>query len=343
MKPSLARVCKILATILVGIVLLLVIAWTCGALYYTFPVAALRAATAILFPVGSVLALVLVQRKRIAIAAILLGFAATLVWFLSIPARTDRNWLPDVAVLPSAEIDGKVVRVHGVRNFDYRTTEDFDVRYDDRTFDLGKLQAVDVYYCYWDQNESVAHTMFSWDFGGTDVLCLSVELRREVGEEAGPLPGIYKQFELIYILGDERDLVRLRTNYRRERVFLIRSVLTPDEGRRVLLDVLATVNRFRKQPEFYRTIGNNCTTSVVHLVNSVLPRKIPFAREILMNGYAPEMAYKNRLHKTDLPFDEWKRRSNIDEAARAADKDPMFSRRIREGLPGMSPAEPKGR
>jgi hypothetical protein len=343
LKPSIARVRKILATILVGLVLLLVVAWTYGALYYTFPFGALRAAAAVAFAVGSVIALIFVKRKRIAVGAILLGFAATLGWFLSIRPRTDRNWLPDVAVLPRAEVDGDLVRVHGVRNFDYRTTEDFEVRYDDRTFDLKKLQAVDVYYCYWDQNEAVAHTMFSWDFGGTDVLCLSVELRREVGEEAGPLPGIFKQFELIYILGDERDLVRLRTNYRRERVFLIRSMLTPDEGRRVLLDVLATVNRFRMQPEFYRTIGNNCTTSVVDIVNSVLPEKIPFSRKILMNGYAPEIAYANRLHRTDLPFEEWKRRSNIDDAARAADKDPAFSRRIREGLPGMPPAEPKGR
>jgi hypothetical protein len=343
MKPALARVRKILATILLAPLLLLVVAWTCGALYYTFPVLALRAATAIAFAVGSLLAILLVKRKRRAIGAIALGFAATLAWFLSIPARADRNWRPEVAVMPSTEIDGDRIRVHGVRNFDYRTPDDFDVRYDDRTFDLKTLKAVDVYYSYWDQNEAVAHTMFSWDFGGTDVLCLSVELRREIGEEAGSLPGIYKQFELIYILGDERDLIRLRTNYRRERVFLVRSVLTPDEGRRVLLEVLAKVNRFRTQPEFYRTIGNNCTTSVVDLVNTVLPEKIPFTRKILMNGYAPEIAYANHLHRTDLPFEEWKRRSNIDDAALAADKDPLFSRRIREGLPSMPAADPKGR
>jgi hypothetical protein len=181
--------------------------------------------------------------------------------------------------------------------------------------------------------------MFSWDFGGTDVLCLSVEVRREVGQEAGPLPGLFKQFEILYILADERDVIRLRTNYRRENVYLVRSLLTPDEGRRVLLDVLAKVNRSRDEPDFYRTIGNNCTTSVINLVNAVLPDRIPFSKQILMNGYAPEIAYANHLHATDLPFDEWKRRSNIDAVALAADKDPEFSRRIREGLPSM-PAVP---
>jgi hypothetical protein len=341
MKPSIARALRILATILVAPLLLLLVAWTCGALYYTFPVPALRAAAAIAFAVGSPLAIVFVKSKRRALGAIVLVFAATLVWFLSIPARNDRDWRPELAVMPWAEIDGDRIRVHGVRNYDYRTEDDFDIRYDDREFDLAKLQAVDVTYSYWDQNESVAHTLFSWDFGGTDVLCLSVEVRREIGQEAGGLPGMFKQFEILYILADERDVIRLRTNYRRERVFLIRSLLTPDEGRRVLLDVLAKVNRLREEPEFYRTLGNNCTTSMVNLVNTVLPHRVPFSKKILMNGFAPELAYANHLHATDLPFDEWKRRSNINQAAVAADQDPLFSRRIREGLPSMSAAQPK--
>jgi hypothetical protein len=343
MKPALGRARRILATILLAPLLLLAVAWTCGALYYTFPVPALRAVTAIAFAVGSLLAVLLVKRKRRAIGAIALGFAATLAWFLSIPARTDRNWRPELAVMPWAEIEGDRIRVHGVRDFEYRAPDDFDIRYDDRAFDLSKLQAVDVYYSYWDQNEAVAHTMFSWDFGGSDVLCLSVEVRREVGQEAGALPGMFKQFEILYILADERDVVRLRTNYRRERVYLIRSLLTPDEGRRVLLDVLAKVNRFHQEPEFYRTIGNNCTTSMINLLNEVLPNRVPFSKKILMNGYAPEIAYANHLHATDLPFDEWKRRSNINPSALAADRDPLFSRRIREGLPSMPAVEQKAR
>jgi hypothetical protein len=344
MKRVLARAFRILATILIALLLPLVVAWTCGALYYTFPVPALRAVSAIAFAVGSPLAAFFVKRKRRALGAIALVFAATLAWFLSIPARTDRNWRPELAVMPWAEIDGDRIRVHDVRNFEYRTPDDFDIRYDDRAFDLKKLQAVDVFYSYWDQNEAVAHTMFSWDFGGTDVLCLSVEVRREVGQEAGGLPGMFKQFEILYILADERDVVRLRTNYRGERVYLIRSVLTPDEGRRVLLDVLAQVNRLHEEPQFYRTIGNNCTTSIIGHLNTVLPKRVPFSKKILMNGYAPEIAYANRLHATDLPFDEWKRRSNINPSALAADRDPLFSRRIREGLPpmpSMPAVEPK--
>jgi len=312
-------------------------------LYYTFPVRGLGAAAAGAFLLGSLLALILVPRKRLAVGGILLGYAAVLLWFLSIPPTNERNWRPELAVMPRAEIQGDRLLVHDVRNFDYRTPDDFDARYEDREFDLSKLQAADVLYSYWEGNTSVAHTMFSWDFGGNDVLCLSVEVRREIGQEAGGLPGIFKQFEILYILADERDVVRLRTNYRREEVFLIRSVLTPEESRRLLLDVLETVNRLREEPEFYRTIGNNCTTSIVGHINAIWPGRIPFTKKILMNGFAPEIAYANRIHRTDLPFDEWKRRSRINEVAQAADKDPAFSRRIREALPRTDPAAPASR
>lgn len=330
MKRASRRALRILATVFAAPLLLLAIAWSAGALYYTFPVPALRVAAASIFVAGSLLALLFVRRKLLAAGAVLLGFAATLGGFLSMRPSNDRDWPPELAVMPSAEIQGDRGSVRGIRNFEYRTPEDFDVGYYDKTFDLTKLQAVDVLYSYWDGNEAVAHTMFSWDFGGADVLCLSVEVRRSIGETAGALPGLFQQLEILYILADERDIVRLRTNYRHEQVYLIRSVLTPDEGRRLLLDVLAQVNRLRDHPEFYRTIGHNCTTSIVGHVNAIWPGRIPFTKKILMNGYAPEIAYENHLHETDLPFEEWKRRAHINDAARAADKDPLFSRRIRE-------------
>jgi len=340
-SPTSSRRRTLLFAILLAPLLLVAIAWTGGALYYTFPVPSLRVASAIAFVAGSLVALVVVRKKRWALVAIALGVAATLGWFLSMEPRNDRNWRPELAVTPWADVDGDRVTVHRVRNFDYRTPDDFDVRYEDKVFDLKRLEGVDVFYSYWDGNESVAHTMFSWDFGGPDVLCLSVEVRREIGQEAGGLPGMFHQFEILYILADERDVVRLRTNYRKEQVFLIRTVATPDEGRRLLLDVLAKVNRLRDEPEFYRTIGNNCTTSIVGHVNAIWPGRIPYTKKILMNGYAPELAYATHLHATDLPFDEWKRRAHVDAAALAADRDPLFSRRIRAGLPSMPPTEPR--
>jgi hypothetical protein len=325
------RVRIIAAVALATPILLLVVAWSCGALFYTFPVPSLRPASTIVFAVGCVLALVVVKNKLIAVCAVLLAFVAVLTWFLSITPTNDRPWRTEVAVMPWSEIHGDEVTVHSVRNFDYRTPDDFDVRYEDKRFDMAKLQATDIYFSYWDGNRSVAHTMFSWDFGGADVLCLSVEIRREIGQPDDTLAGIYKQFEILYILADERDVVRLRTNYRREEVYLFRTLLTPDESRQFLREVLRAVNDLRDHPQFYRTLGNNCTTSVVSLVDTIWPGRIPFSKKILMNGMAPEIAYAKRFTATDLPFETWKSRGHIDDAARAAEQDPLFSRRIREG------------
>jgi len=317
---------------------LLAVAWSCGALYYTFPAPALRLASMIVFAASSVIALVVVKKKLVAVGAVFLGFLAVLAWFLSIRPTNDRPWRTEVAVMPWSENHDDKITVHGVRNFDYRTPDDFDVRYEDKRFDLAKLQGVDIYFSYWDGNRSVAHTMFSWDFGGADVLCLSVEVRREIGQPDDTVAGIYKQFEILYILADERDVVRLRTNYRREEVYLFRTLLSPEESRRFLLEVLREVNDLRDHPQFYRTLGNNCTTSVVSLVDTIWPGRIPFSKKILMNGLAPELAYANRFTANDMPFDAWKSRGHIDDAARAADKDPLFSRRIRAGRPNIEDA-----
>jgi hypothetical protein len=332
------RVRTIAAIALSAPLLLLLVAWACGALYYTFPVPSLRFASMIVFAAGCVIALVVVKNKLAAVALVLLAFLAVLGWFLSIAPTNDRPWRTEVAVMPWSEIHGDDVTVHSVRDFQYRTPDDFDVRYVDKRFDMAKLQATDIYFSYWDGNRSVAHTMFSWDFGGPDVLCLSVEIRREIGQPDDTLAGIYKQFEILYILADERDVVRLRTNHRREEVYLFRTLLTPDESRQFLREVLREVNDLRDHPQFYRTLGNNCTTSVVSLVDTIWPGRIPFSKKILMNGMAPEIAYANRFTATDLPFETWKSRGHIDEAARAADQDPLFSRRIRAGRPNIDEA-----
>jgi hypothetical protein len=329
------RARTIAAIVLSTPILLLVVAWACGALYYTFPVPSLRFASMIVFAAGCAVALVFLKNKLAAVGVVLLACLVVLGWFLSIAPTNDRPWRTEVAVMPWSEIHGDDLTVHAMRNFDYRTPDDYDVRYADKRFDMSKLRATDIYFSYWDGNRSVAHTMFSWDFGGADVLCLSVEIRREVGQADDTLAGIYKQFEILYILADERDVVRLRTNYRREEVYLFRTLLTPDESRRFLTEVLSEVNDLRDHPQFYRTLGNNCTTSVVSLVDTIWPGRIPFSKKILMNGLAPEIAYEKRFTATDLPFEEWKSRGNIGDAARAADTDPLFSRRIRAGRYGM--------
>jgi hypothetical protein len=275
-----------------------------------------------------------VRPRGRALLVFLVLFASLVGWWLLIPPSNDRDWQTDVAVLPYAEVDGNQVTVHNIRNFDYRTETDFDVRYYNKTFDLEKLRSADLSLVYW--GLPVAHTMMSFGFESGDYLCFSIETRKEKGEDYSALKGFFKQYELIYIIGDERDLVRLRTNYRQgEDAYLYRLKASPDLVRKVLLDYLRHTNLLKERPEWYNALTSNCTTNI-------RGHTAPYTRnrwhwQFLINGYLDELLYDNGSVDRSLPFAELKNHCYVNPRAKAADRDPAFSERIREGLPGIAP------
>jgi len=274
-------------------------------------------------------------RKR---CAALGGLFALLIglWLL-IPPSNDRDWQPDVARLPAGEIRGGQVTVTGVRNFRYRSTWDYDVRYEDRTYDLDRIRSLDFFVVYW-SSPAICHTMLSFGFEGDRYLCLSVEARKEKDEAYSAIKGFFRQYELIYLLADERDLVRLRTDFRDEQVYLYRLKTTPEEVREVFLDTIRRVNSLQVRPEWYNALTHNCTSNL-------RDRTAPYARKkawswkFLLNGYIDGLVYERGALDQSLPFEELRRRSLINERARAGGggEDPDFSRRIRQGLPGFGP------
>lgn len=309
----------------------LALAWlfASGAVYYSnLPWPWSRAALAWTFGLGGPLAIAFLRPRRRTLLAMAAVWLVAMAWHVSIQPSNDRDWDVPVAKAPDAVINGDELAVTNIRNFDYRTPDDLDVRYYDKNFDLAKLQATDLVVSYW-AGDDIAHTMLSFDFGGEDVLCLSVEVRREKDEPWGGIPGMFKQFEIIYVLADERDTVRLRTNYRKEDVYLFRTALSPEESRRLLTHVAAKVHDLMLHPEFYRTLANNCTTALVSHVNEVWPHRIPYSKKILMNGYAPEISYENGTLASKQTYEEYKRSSSINVAAQATDSDAGFSQRIR--------------
>jgi hypothetical protein len=266
-----------------------------------------------------------------AFAAALAGFA--LVW-ANVRPSNERDWQPDVAVLPYATFDGDFVTIHNVRNFDYRSETDFTPRYYDKTYDLRELDSVDLIACYW-MGETVAHVMLSFGFADRDFVTISIETRKERGESYSTLDGFFRNYELIYVVGDERDLIRLRTNYRKdppEDVYVFRTNAPPGNVRRLFLDYFKAINALTTEPQFYNTLTTNCTTNVL-MHTRVNPGSGQYSWKVLLSGYAPLYAYEHDRLDRRLPFDELKRRSHVNEAARAADRDPDFSRRIRAALP----------
>jgi hypothetical protein len=244
----------------------------------------------------------------------------------------DRLWSADQAVLPYAEIDGNRVTIHNIRNCKYRSETDYTVEHYDRTFDLSELETVDFIVVPFAEAPQLAHTMLSFGFGGRDYLACSVEIRKEMGETYSPIKGMLRQYELMYVLGDERDLVLLRTNHRLSEVYLYRSRATPQQARDLFLDVLARVNKLYEQPEFYNALTNNCTTNIVQHVNRLAPGRIPYGLAVLLPGYSDRYAYDLGLLDTDASFEETRARAKINMAAWLYRDAPDFSVRIRQHL-----------
>ena len=167
-----------------------------------------------------------------------------LLWrWQAIEPSNARDWQPESAVLSHASIDGERVTVHNVRNFDYRTETDFTPAYYDKTFDLRQLDSVDLVAVYW-MGPAIAHVFLSFGFGG-DHLAISIEARKERGEGYSTLRGFFRQYELIYVVADERDVIRLRTNYRKdppEAVHVYRLLGPAENLRRLFLEYMREIN-----------------------------------------------------------------------------------------------------
>lgn len=259
-------------------------------------------------------------------------FVVMLVWWSGITPSNDRVWQEDVAVLPYATIEGDLVTLHNIRNFEYRSETDYTPAWYDKTFDLRKLQGVDLVAVYW-MGPAIAHIFLSFDFGGGDHLAVSIETRKEKGEAYSTLKGFFREYELYYVVADERDVVRLRTNYRRdppEDVYVYRLQGDIENGRRLFLEYLHNINALRERAEFYNTLTTNCTTTI-WMNAQVNPNHLPFNWKILASGYLPEYLYEQeRLASHGLPFAELQQRVHVNARAQAADKAADFSRRIRE-------------
>jgi hypothetical protein len=273
------------------------------------------------------------------IVAPLLPFAlatgAFLFWWSTIEARNDRLWQPDVAELAAAEIDGDQVTLRNVRRFTYRSSDDFTPAWHDRTVDLADLQTLDLYAVYW-MGDAIAHIMLSFGFGNQEPITISIETRKELGEDYSTIAGFFRRYELYYVVSEEPDVVALRTTYREppEDVYLYRVDVPPEAIRRLFLHYLGEINRLNDEPKWYNTLTTNCTTAIATHVRA-LGGDLPLTWRVILSGYFPSLLYDRGVLDQSLPYDELRARSLINERAQAALGADDFYARIREDLPGM--------
>lgn len=264
-------------------------------------------------------------------AVMLLLFAGSVLWWSLLEPSNRRDWQEDVAQLPRAVLDGDMLAIHNLRNFDYRSEFDYRPQWLTRQYDLRQLEGVDLVAVYW-MGPAIAHIFVSFAFAGGEQLAISIEARKEKDEAYSTFKGFFRQYELYYVVGDERDLIRLRTNYRKnppEDVHVYRlQGGTLAEARQFLLEYVNKINGLNNKPEFYNSLTTNCTTNL-WLHAQVSRRPLPFDWRIIASGYVPEYLYETGLLDRSKPFATLQRESHVNARAQAADQAADFSRRIR--------------
>ena len=316
----------------------LLLLWAFGALWYDLPVSSIgRKMVAFLLVVTcGLLWFAGKWKQRIAAACLI---AAVMAWWFTQSPRDDRPWQPDVARTASVEIQGDVLIFHNVRNCDYRTETDYTPRWETRTVRLSNITGADMALTYWG-SPYIAHPIISFQFSDSPPLCFSIETRKEIGESYSSIGGFFRQYELIYVVADERDVVRLRTNYRKgEDVYLYRLNLTPDQARERFMEYVKVLNELHAKPRWYNALTTNCTTAI--RTQHTAKKRMPWDWRILANGKGDEMLYERHALRTGgLPFPELKLRSHINPLVRDAADAPDYSTLIRSNLPTEPTNEP---
>ncbi len=277
------------------------------------------------------------QTGRIAKTIKLLVFCLlviAVVMYMRITPSSDRVWSADQRILLEIDIAEHIVHIRNIRNLSYTSADDYTLSYYDRSFDVRDLRG--VWYMVErlsDTLQGVAHTLLSFEFENGQFVVISVEVRKEVGEQYSLLKGVLKQFELTYVIADERDVLQLRTTYRGNDVFLFPIDAPREQLQALFLDMLQRAKQLQEQPEFYNTLTNTCTTNIVDHVRAIVPGSVPLSLKVVLPGYSDSLAYDVGLLGKDRSLEELRSIYYISRRARDAASTDDFSTRIREGLP----------
>lgn len=317
----------------ISLVLLGAGVWGALALYYRLPQEEnLRIAAGALFALAGFFAAIGALRGRwLGLLVFGLGFTVLIGWWTTIQPSNDRNWAPIVARQPALAIVNDQLIVRNLRNFAWRSETDFTPRWEDRIYDLNKIEGVDLFFSYW-AGPTIAHVIVSFTFTNAPPLAFSIEIRREQGEDYSAIAGFFKNYELFILAADERDVIRLRTNVWKEDVRLYRLGVSREKARALIAGYVDEINALSVAPRWYDTLGANCTTIAFRLAQALWPN-LKLDWRILASGHGPDYAYDIGAVDTRLPLAELKEKAKVTPKGQAAGDRPDFSTLIREGVP----------
>jgi hypothetical protein len=336
MRDLVARWLTRLTLAFVWLVLVVLSSWAMATLYVDVRLFALRVPLTVLYAVILVAIVAKYKLRARSALACFVCFCMVLAWWLNLKPASRADWQADVDRPAWIEIDKDRVIIHNLRNCDYRTETDYSNCWSDRTVKLSDLRGVDLFFTTWGVRW-IGHPILSFQFGDGQHIAFSIEARYKVGQAYSAILGFFRQYELIFVVADERDVIRLRTNYRKdEEVFLYRGRMGPESARAMFLAYVHYLNQLRDRPEWYNALTRNCTTTLDKQLSAKVVNPQPWNYQFLVNGTLDELLYnRGRLATDDLSFEQLKTRAHINASAKAADNSPDFSTLIRVGRPGF--------
>ena len=275
------------------------------------------------------------RRKDILIYII--AFLVSLFWYFNIPAQQNLDWSPDVERILSYEKNGDIVTLHNIRDFNWKSEQDYDVHWDTRTYNLNEIEGINILTSYW-MGPQIAHTLVSFDFKNQAPLVFSLEIRKEKSESFSAIGGFFRQFELSLIAADEKDIVYTRSNVRGEQVYFFPIKMGEKERKELFLEYLKKSDELRKKPKWYNTLTSNCTTLVFDMIQAIEPHELPKDYRLIASGYLPNYLYDLGALDQQWTMKQWYKNAHINPRTQEFShfKYPSshnFSEVIRLGLP----------
>jgi uncharacterized protein DUF4105 len=325
----------LLATLLIGFPGV----WAAVAIWYQAPGGRPLKTCMMVLWTGFVLAMLMALWQGRSVMTLLVfapAFGALSVWWQKIKPTNDRQWADDVARITSGTIEGSQVTLHNVRNFDWRTNDDYTPRWETRIYYLDRLSSVDMVMSYWD-SWAIAHMLVSFGFDDGQYVAFSVEVRREKNKTYSEIGGFFKRYGLSIIAADERDVIRVRTNVRGEDDYLYRIRMPLPAMRSLFLGYVEQADRLVNEPRFYNTLTVNCTTLVYHMMKRIVGY-LPWSYRLLFTGYLPAYVYRVGGLDQRHSLAELRTLGRITDRAKQSDRSHTFSEDIRRGTPVIDPS-----
>jgi hypothetical protein len=267
--------------------------------------------------------------KRIFICSFLAVLLSSILYVLSLQPSNERNWAADQELLPYAIFNENTVEIKNIRNNMYLSRDTYVLDHYDKTFDLDEITSVD-YIVEPLASVAVAHTFLSFGFKNGDHIAISIEIRKEDGEEFSPTLGTFNAYEIMYVILDEKDALTLRAIHRDNPVYVYPAKVPQDKMRSLFIDMLTRANKLKDEPEFYNTFTNTCATNIADHINNIAPKTVPWDLRLLLPKDSDEFAYELGLIDTELSFEETRSKYNVQEKVKLYAEDPLFSQKIRE-------------